>query len=135
MTNERGYNMEPEYLRDPNEVAFEDYMKRLGDKIKRQNKSLMINPAAMQRTAEIIKYFKALQSEDNEYNVKVTMSVDSMIAYNAMIVVNFEEFGRVKSQYENFIEILKLCDSFNMGAGPDETVTLNMFVEHYLVKI
>lgn len=127
--------MEPEYLRDPNEVAFEDYMKRLGDKIKRQNKNLMINPAAMQRTAEIIKYFKVLQSEDNEYNVKVTMSVDSMIAYNAMIVVNFEEFGRVKSQYENFIEILKLCDSFNMGAGPDETVTLNMFVEHYLVKI
>ena len=127
--------MEPEYLRDPNEVAFEDYMKRLGDKIKRQNKSMMINPAAMQRTAEIIKYFKALQSEDNEYNVKVTMSVDSTIAYNAMIVVNFEEFGRVKSQYENFIEILKLCDSFNMGAGPDETVTLNMFVEHYLVKI
>lgn len=135
MTNERGYNMEPEYLRDPNEVAFEDYMKRLGDKIKRQNKSLMINPAAMQRTAEIIKYFKALQNEDNEYNIKVTMSVDSMIAYNAMIVVNFEEFGRVKSQYENFIEILKLCDSFNMGVGPDETVTLNMFVEHYLVKI
>nr|DAJ21971.1 MAG TPA: hypothetical protein [Siphoviridae sp. ctHdl3] len=135
MTNEGGYNMEPEYLRDPNEVAFEDYMKRLGDKIKRQNKNLMINPAAMQRTAEIIKYFKVLQSEDNEYNVKVTMSVDSMIAYNAMIVVNFEEFGRVKSQYENFIEILKLCDSFNMGAGPDETVTLNMFVEHYLVKI
>lgn len=135
MTDERGYNMEPEYLRDPNEVAFEDYMKRLGDKIKRQNRNLMINPAVMQRTAEIIKYFKALQNEDNEYNIKVTMSVDSMIAYNAMIVVNFEEFGRVKSQYENFFEILKLCDSFSMGAGPDETVTLNMFVEHYLVKI
>ena len=124
--------MEPEYLRDPNEVAFEDYMKRLGDKIKRQNRNLMINPAVMQRTAEIIKYFKALQNEDDEYNIKVTMSVDSMIAYNAMIVVNFEEFGRVKSQYENFFEILKLCDR---GAGPDETVTLNMFVEHYLVKI
>lgn len=127
--------MEPEYLRDPSEVAFEDYMKRLGDKIKRQNRNLMINPAVMQRTAEIIKYFKALQNENNEYNIKVTMSVDSMIAYNAMIVVNFEEFGRVKSQYENFFEILKLCDSFSIGAGPDETVTLNVFVEHYLVKI
>ena len=58
-----------------------------------------------------------------------------MIAYNAMIVVNFEDFGRVKSQYEKFFEILKLCDSFSIGAGQNETVTMNLFVEHYLVKI
>lgn len=129
--------MEPEYLRDPNEVAFEEFMKQMGDKIKRQNKNLIINPAAMKKASEIIKYFKAIQEDDSEgdYNIKITMSVDPMIAYNAMIVVNFEDFGRMKSQFEKFFEILKLCDSFSIGAGQNETVTMNLFVEHYLVKI
>ena len=128
--------MEPEYLRDPHEVAFEDYMKQIGDELKRQKKNLMINPAAMQRTAEIMKRLKAIKAadEDNEYGIKISMSVDSMIAYNAMIVVNFEEFGRVKSQYADFFEILNLCDSFNIGAGPNETVTMNLFISHYLVE-
>lgn len=129
--------MEPDYLRDPRDVAFEDYMKQLGDKIKRQKRNLMINPAVMQRTAEIMKRLKAIKAadEDNEYGIKISMSVDSMIAYNAMIVVNFEEFGRIKSQYNELFGILNMCDSFNIGAGPDETVTINLFIEHYLVNL
>lgn len=129
--------MEPDYLRDPYDVAFEDYMRQLGDKIKRQKRNLMINPAVMQRTAEIMQRLKAIKAadEDNEYGIKISMSVDSMIAYNAMIVVNFEEFGRVRSQYKELFEILNMCDSFNIGAGPDETVTINLFIEHYLVNL
>lgn len=130
--------MEPEYLRDPNEVAFEDYMKQIGDELKRQNKNLMINPAAIQRTAEIMKRLKAIKAadEENEYGIKIKMNVEPMLSQDAIVHFCFDEFGLTKSDYESFSDIMKLADNVNIHPGNEkETVVITFTVHHYFVSL
>lgn len=130
--------MEPEYLRDPNEVAFEDYMKQIGDEIKRQNKKLMINPAAMQKAYEIVKRLKAIKTEDtdNDYGIEIKMNVESLLSQDAIIHFCFNEFGLTQNDYDNFSQIMKFADIVSIHPGnKEETVVITFTIYHYLVKI
>lgn len=130
--------MEPEYLRDPNEVAFEDYMKQIGDEIKRQNKKLMINPAAMQKAYEIVKRLKAIKAEDtdDDYGIEIKMNVESLLSQDAIIHFCFNEFGLTQNDYDNFSQIMKFADIVSIHPGnKEETVVITFTIHHYLVKI
>lgn len=131
-------------MRDPEEVAFENYMRQIGDEIKRelshQNINLMLNPTAVKKVYEIMKYFKAIQESDVDdyYGIKsvILRPPVGLLNYDARIVVNFECFGRGKTLYKEFFEILELSDTFTFCVGYDnETVTLNLLIEHYLVEV
>ena len=130
--------MEPEYLRDPNEVAFEEYMKQIGDEIKRQNKKLMINPAAMQKAYEIVKRLKAIKAEDtdDDYGIEIKMNVESLLSQDAIIHFCFNEFGLTQNDYDNFSQIMKFADIVSIHPGSkEETVAITFTIHRYLVKI
>lgn len=119
------------------EKEFESFMKQLGDKIKAEGGTYVLNPAAVDKASRIMKKLNEIKAADtdNDYEINISFNVDSLLSRGATIVFNFESYGFVRKQYESIFEVIKLADGVSIVAGnkPD-TVTIWFMIDNYVVR-
>lgn len=119
------------------EKEFESFMKQLGDKIKAEGGTYVLNPAAVDKASRIMKKSNEIKADDtdDDYEIDISFNVEPSLSRCATINFNFESYGFVRKQYESVFEIIKLADCIRMGAGyKPATTTINFMIDNYVIR-
>ena len=119
------------------EKEFEALMKRLGDEIRKEGGTYILNPASVQKASEIMKRLNAIKAADtdNENEIKISMDVSEYIGHFVTIMFSCNELFFDKKDFKDIKELFEFCDGFNIVPGQNERIIVSFSIDNYIIRL